>query len=181
MRPNESGLDGKSTQGQNQEEGEGSCAEEPAYGRLATATTSAATAAHSHSRSNGSGHRNGGSNTETHRQGGMQRGSRGGWVQTGESEGVFHGTLSYMPRQQKLGRAGIGTFRAVEGCQRVREPVLSPLLYKSYENYSAASRGVPCWCCKCIAGFDICNRLAKYFFGAGVAGLLNNYRQKVLV
>ena len=50
----------------------------------------------------------------------------------------------------KAGRAGIGTFRAVEGCQRVREPVLSPLLYKSYENCPAASGGVPCWCCKGI-------------------------------
>lgn len=62
--------------------------------------------------------------------------------------------LSYMPRRQMAGRVGIGTFRAVEGCQWVREPILSPLLYKSYENFPAASGGVPGWCCKGI-GADL--------------------------
>ena len=61
--------------------------------------------------------------------------------------------LGYMPRRQMAGRVGIGTFRAVEGCQWVREPILSPLLYKSYENFLVANEGVPGWCCKGMRAF----------------------------
>ena len=49
-----------------------------------------------------------------------------------ETEGFSMGTLFIFPTSAPKGRrVGLGTFRAVEGCQRVREPNLSPLLYKT--------------------------------------------------
>ena len=38
---------------------------------------------------------------------------------------------SSAPPRPGPGWVGIGTFRIIEGCQRVREPILSPLLYKT--------------------------------------------------
>ena len=77
---------------------------------------------------------------------------------------LFMVLLSYMPRRRMAGRAGIGTFRAVEGCQWVTEPVLSPLLYKSYENYLVANEGVPGWCCKGMRAFLICASSCENIF-----------------
>ncbi len=45
---------------------------------------------------------------------------------------------------------GIGTFSTPEGCQRVIEPDLSPLLYKSKPPWEVMINGIATkYCCKC--------------------------------
>ena len=70
--------------------------------RLATATNSAATAAHSHSAGHWGGHQGSRGNAKTPRRNGGPEGGRSGGGGYDESEGVFHGTVSYMPRRRTV-------------------------------------------------------------------------------
>jgi hypothetical protein len=55
-----------------------------------------------------------------------------GWgrAKKAETAGFLMALRLYFPGQLSWHRVGSGTFRAVDGCQRVVEPSLSPLLYK---------------------------------------------------
>jgi hypothetical protein len=93
---------------------------------LSGAYLAGATTAHSAPTTTGAG-----GNAKSRRQTQRRKGSGSGRRRNNEKSEVFHGTHFICPASRWPG-VGSGTFRAVEGCQRVREPSLSPLLYKKY-------------------------------------------------
>ncbi len=96
--------------------------------RLATATTGATTAPHS---DRGSGIFRRGQNAKTHRTGAVSGdGGRGGGQQkTGQQKSSHSASIISPAPGRSRGGQDVAPFRG-GGCQRVREPVLSPLLYK---------------------------------------------------
>ena len=89
----------------------------------------------------------GGGNAKSRRQTQRRKSSGSGRRGNSEKSEVFHGTHFICPASRWPG-VGSGTFRAVEGCQRVREPSLSPLLYKKVFNCPTACGEVPLWWAK---------------------------------